>query len=83
MKQIQVQTKFSPHEEKQIKKICREQEWQKSTGALSNSKTVKELVMFILRLRRDEDVDNYLKKTGRTLTRLIESAVLEWIQKKR
>ena len=83
MKQVQIQTKFSRHEEKEIKNICREQGWQKTTGKLSNSGTVKALVRFILQLRRNEDVDKHLKKKGMTLTSLIESAVSKCVQKKR
>ena len=81
-KQRQVQINVSHSEREQLKRLCREQDWQKTTGALSIGKTVKELVRGILRLRRNAHVEKYLNRTGKTLMGLIETAVLDTIRKR-
>ena len=73
----QVQVGLKPIDAKRLVRLIREEGWLTRGGVPKYGKGVRMAVGFLLRLRRNEKVEAYLKKHGGTLTSLIETTVLE------
>ena len=79
----QVQIRLKPVDVKRLVSLIKEENWLTRGGAVKYAKGVRMAVGFLLRLRRNEKVEAYLKKHGGTLTALIEKTVLEECDKMR
>lgn len=78
----QVQVGFLPVIVKQLIRLGHEEHWETRGKVVKIAGTVRKCVELILRLRKHEAVDIYLKEKGGTLSALIETAVLKYIAEK-
>ena len=76
----QIQTSLMPNEVKRLIQFGHEQDWKRG-NTVSMGGTMRKIVQFVLRLRRHEKVDAYLKRKGGSLWTLIETSVISYCDK--